>query len=184
MTELPGALLVRLLFACVAALLGVGAALMQLGATPIWIDQPLAAPVLPLAVIAGWGAARGLGEAVPAAFLAAVVLGVASEERAGWFLLAMLPTAALLLPAAALRHWERLLLAPVAATLGVLVFQAMLRFSSGLGALSAQQQNELFEGAAWSAAAAFALAAILAGGAWALRRGPAPDPTAQRGLFE
>ena len=184
MIPLPGTLIVRLPLALVAALLGTGAALMQLGATPIWIDQPLAAPVLPLVVIAGWGAARGLGEAVAAAVLAAIVLGVASEERSGWFLLAMLPTAALLLPAAALRVWERLLLAPIAAALGVLVFQAMLRFSSGLAALSEQQQNELFEGAAWSAVAAFALAAILASGSWAMRGRPAPDPGAQRRLFE
>ena len=181
---MPGLLLVRLLFAGAAALLGVGAALMQLGATPIWIEQPLAAPVLPLIVIAGWGAARGLGEAVAAAILAAIVLGVASEERAGWFLLAMIPTAILLLPAAALRRWERLLLAPLAAGLGVLAFQALMRFSSGLGALSAEQQSQLLEGATWTAAAAAALAILLAAGGWALQWSPTVDPDEHRRLFE
>ena len=132
MIELPGVLLVRLLFASVATLLGVGAALLQLGATPVWIDQPLAAPVLPIIVIAGWGAARGLGEAVLAAALAAIVLGVASEERAGWFLLAMLPTAALVVPALTLPPSRRLLLAPAAAALGVLAYQGLLQLSSGV----------------------------------------------------
>ncbi len=184
MIALPGALLPRLLLTLAATLLGAWAALLQLGATPIWIEQPLAAPVLPLIVIAGWGAARGLGEAVPAAVVAAVVLGVASEERAGWFLLAMLPTAALLLPAAALRSWERLLLAPLAAALGVVAFQALLRFSSGLSALTAEQQGQLLEGATWSAVAAFALAALLAGAGWALGWQPTVDPDAHRRLFE
>ena len=180
----PGVPLVRLLLAAVATLLGAGAALLQLGATPLWLDRPLALPVFPLIVIAGWGAARGLGEAAPGAALAAIVLGVASEERAGWFLLAMLPTAALLLPAAALGRWERLLLAPVAAALGVVAFQALLRFSSGLAALSTAQQSDLFEGAAWSASAALALAAFLAAAGWALGWRPTPDPAARWRLFE
>ena len=184
MNGVTGILLFRLAFAGAATLLGVGAALLQLGSTPIWIDQPLAAPVLPLVVIAGWGAARGLGEAVAATVLAAIVLGVASEERAGWFLLAMLPTAVLLLPATALRRWERLLLAPVAAALGVVAFQALMRFSSGLGALSAEQQNQLFEGATWTAAAALVVAVVLAAGGWALRWRPAVDPDAPWRLFE
>ncbi|MYE46486.1 MAG: hypothetical protein F4X25_06990 [Chloroflexi bacterium] len=184
MNALSGALLQRVLFSAVATLLGVAAALLQLGATPLWLDQPLAAPVLPLIVIAGWGAARGLGEAVPAAILAASVLGVASEERAGWFLLAMLPTAALLLPAAALRSWERLLLAPLAAGLGVLAFQAMMRFSSGLGALSAEQQSALIEGATWTAVPALALTVILAAGGWTLQWRPTVDPDEHRRLFE
>ncbi len=184
MIELSASLLVRALLAATATLLGAGAALLQLGATPLWLDRPLAAPVLPLIVIAGWGAARGLGETVPAAALAAIVLGVSSEERAGWFLLAMLPTAALLLPASALRHWERLLLAPVAAALGVVAFQAMLRFSGGLAALSRAQQDDLYEGALLSAVAALILAAVLAAGGWALQWKPAPDPGARWRFFE
>ena len=56
----------------IAAALGAGAALVQLGAAPALFGEPRAAPVLPLALIAGWGAARGLPEATPAAVLAAL----------------------------------------------------------------------------------------------------------------
>ncbi len=157
-----------------ATLLGAGAALLQLGAAPSLFADPLAAPILPLAVLAGWGAARGLAEAAPAAVIAALVLGVASEERAGWFLLAMLPTAALVTPALALRPSRRLLLAPAAAALGVIAYQGLLHLSSGDLALLARGEP-LLSAALWSAALALVLAAI----SWALR----PRPSSS-GLFE
>ena len=151
-----------------AALLGVGAALLQLGAAPALFEQQLAAPVLPLALIAGWGAVRGLAEVAPAAILAAIVLGVASEERAGWFLLAMLPTAALVVPALTLPPSRRLLLAPAAAAAGVLAYQGLLQLSSGVASAPLTEGEALLGGALWSAAAAFVLAALC----WALRARP------------
>ena len=158
-----------------ATLLGAGAALLQLGAAPSLFDEPLAAPILPLAVIAGWGAARGLAEAVPAAVVAALMLGVASEARAGWFLLAMLPTAALVAPGLSLPPSRRLLLAPAAAALGTIAYQGLLHLSSGSLAALLAESEPLLRGALWSAAPALVLAAI----GWALR----PRPSSP-GLFE
>lgn len=64
------------------------------------VRDPLAAPVLPVALVAAWavirrGEDRRSEEVWPAIVLPAVVLGVASEERVGWFLLALLPAPAL-----------------------------------------------------------------------------------------
>lgn len=64
------------------------------------VRDPLAAPVLPVALIAAWAATRGGGEEGcheiwPTVLLPAIVMGVASEERVGWFLLALLPAPAL-----------------------------------------------------------------------------------------
>jgi len=49
------------------------------------------APVLPLALIACWGVLRGAHEVMPAAAVVAIPLGVTSQERLGWFILALLP---------------------------------------------------------------------------------------------
>ena len=59
--------------------------LVQLGAAPVLFGDPRAAPLIPLAAIAGWSAARGFGEVAPCLLGAALVLGVASEDQAGWF---------------------------------------------------------------------------------------------------
>ncbi|MFA7296531.1 MAG: hypothetical protein WC211_05005 [Dehalococcoidia bacterium] len=50
-----------------------------------------ASAVLPLALIACWGVLRGVDEVVLAAPTVALALGVTSEERVGWFLLALIP---------------------------------------------------------------------------------------------
>ncbi len=157
-----------------AAALGAGAALVQLGAAPALFGEQRAAPVLPLALIAGWGAVRGLPEATPAAVLAALTLGVASEERAGWFLLAMVPTAALLLPAAALPPSRQLLLAPLVAAVGAIAYQGLLFVSAGEATSFFADRALLWSAALWSGAAAAALAALC----WPLR------PRAPAGLFE
>ena len=113
------------------------------------------------------------------------MLGVASEERAGWFLLAMLPAAALIEGAAAARAapsaaarpsgsalpsaWG-LLLVPAAAGLGAALYQGLLQLAAGeLGALGGDREAVL-AAAAWTAALA-GVAALLA---WPLRRRPAP----------
>ena len=171
--------------ALVALALGVAAGLAQVGAAPALFAEPRAAPLLPIALVAGWSAARGLGEAAPALLGAAVVLGAASEERAGWFLLAMLPAAALIAGAAAARAapsaaarpsgsalpsaWG-LLLVPAAAGLGAALYQGLLQLAAGeLGALGGDREAVL-AAAAWTAALA-GVAALLA---WPLRRRPAP----------
>ena len=129
--------------------------------------------------MAGWSAARGLGEAAPALLGAAVVLGAASEERAGWFLLAMLPAAALIAGAGAARPgpsgpalpsaWG-LLLAPAAAGLGAALYQGLLQLAAGqLGVLGGDREAVL-AAAAWTAV----LAGVVALLAWPLRPRPAP----------
>jgi hypothetical protein len=81
----------------VLALLALGASLAQVGAMPALFFDTSAAPLLPVALLAAWGALRGVEELWVALLLAPIPLGVASEERLGWFLLALLPTAALVL---------------------------------------------------------------------------------------
>ena len=164
--------------AALAALLGAGAALTQIGTAPAWAGQPLAAPVLPLAAIAGWGSVRGPGEAAAAAIAAAASLGAASEERAGWFLLAMLPAVALVAPASALRPRARPLIAPAAAALGAVGYQGLLHLSGGAAEALAGGGGALLRGAFWSACAALPLAAACQAFRWAA--GPRP---AVRGLF-
>ena len=162
-----------------AVALGVAAGLAQVGAAPALFAEPRTAPLLPVAVVAGWSAARGLGEAAPALLGAAVVLGAASEERAGWFLLAMLPAAALIAGAGtgssassglSAPSPRGLLLVPAAAGLGAVLYQGLLHLVAGeLGALG-NDREAVLAAAAWTAA----LAGVLALLAWPLRPRPAP----------
>jgi hypothetical protein len=55
-------------------------------------------PVLPVAALVAWARVRHPGEAWLAIAPAALVLGAASEVRAGWFLLALLPAPLLAAP--------------------------------------------------------------------------------------
>src|SRR5437868_12808735 len=82
------------------ALLGVAVfltALVQVAVVPAFVFQPAAAPLLPLALLAGWGALRGVNEVWPSLPVAALTLSLASSEGSGWLLLAVLPTAICLL---------------------------------------------------------------------------------------
>ena len=67
------------------------AALVQAAAGPALFAHPLAAPVLPAAIVVAWAAMRGPEETWAALPLPAVVMGALSDERAGWFLIALLP---------------------------------------------------------------------------------------------
>src|SRR5690606_17254960 len=69
------------------------------------VRDPLAAPVVPVALVLAWAAVRQPDETWPAILLPAVVLGAASEERVGWFLLALLP--APLIASLAVRGFKR-----------------------------------------------------------------------------
>jgi hypothetical protein len=72
----------RLLVALLAAVLALVEASIAPGA---------AVAVLPLTLIACWGVLRGADEVMAAALAMAVPLGVLSEARLGWFILALLP---------------------------------------------------------------------------------------------
>ena len=75
------------------AALALAVSLLQLGVVPSLFLRPEQAPLLPVALLAGWVAVRGPSEAWAAILVAPVALGAGSEERVGWFLLALLPTA-------------------------------------------------------------------------------------------
>ena len=81
--------------AACAAIAALGCSVLQLSLIDaLFPAGPLAVatPLLPVVLVAAWGAARDPVETVPAAIIAAVVLGTVSSERVGWFLIALLPT--------------------------------------------------------------------------------------------
>ncbi|MDA0271165.1 MAG: hypothetical protein O2798_06510 [Chloroflexi bacterium] len=114
------------------------AALVQGAAAPMLFVEPVAAPVLPAALIAAWAVMRGPDEAWPALLLPAVILGALSDERAGWFLIAMLPAPALgaLIAARARRTGagitRRSLWAAMAAAVAALAYGLVLALAAGV----------------------------------------------------
>ena len=154
---------------------GLALGLAQLGAGPTLFGEARAAPLLPLAAAAGWSAARGPGAAPPLLLGAALALGAASAERAGWFVIAMLPGAALLAAAEGAPPRRRLALAPTAAGLGAAGYAALLYLAAGRPGLLADGREEALAAALWTAAAAAACALL----AWPLR----PRPKQRAGLF-
>lgn len=159
------------MIAVVVPLLAAAAALLQIGAVPAAFAQPLAGPVLPVALIAAWAAVRDPREAWLAPVAAAVILGVVSEARVGWFLLALLPPAAL---ATLAQRWEhrgeatpgrRIALAALAGTGGAIGYVVIL--AAGGGALDAlwPEAGAIARSVSWTALLAAAGAAAL----WPLR---------------
>lgn len=162
------------LVALVAFVAGLALGLVQLGAGPVLFGDPRAAPLIPLAVLAGWSAARGFGEVAPGLLAAALVLGVASEDHAGWFVLAMLPAAALLAGADIVPPPRRLVLAPAAAALGAGAWTALLYAASGRLDLLSFHDDLAIGLVLWTGA----LTAVCALLAWPLR-----PRTPRTGLF-
>lgn len=152
-------------------LLAVVASIVQIGALPAAFAQPLAAPVLPIVLLAGWAAIRRPAEAWPIPLAAAVVLGTVSETRVGLFLLALLP-ALLLITLVRQRErrgdgtaLRRLTLAAGAGALGTACYVATLSLGSGTADLLSRSAPALLGGMAWTAA----LAALLAAALWRVR---------------
>ncbi|MCK9487473.1 MAG: hypothetical protein M0R73_12370 [Dehalococcoidia bacterium] len=143
------------------------------------VRDPLAAPVLPVALIAAWAVTRGgtgdhegCPEIWPAILLPAVVLGAASEERMGWFLLALLPAPALAaVGAARIRprvtgFGRRLGIATGVAALGAMSYAVVLAVAAGLATdLPASSPSLLATGLGSAGLAAVAMLAF-----WPLRR--------------
>lgn len=150
----------------------------QAAITTALFRDPLAAPVLPVALIAGWAVMRNAEETWPALFLPAILLGAASEERMGWFLIALLPAPALAAAGVARIRprvtgiTRRLVIAGSVAALAALAYATVLSAAGGvLGHLGASAGGLLV------AAAGSALLAMLAALAfWPLR-------PRERGLF-
>jgi hypothetical protein len=125
----------------VPVLAGLIAALFQLALVPAVTSNGWAAPVLPCAVVAAWAASRRPEAATLIALTSALVLGVISVERAGWFLVALLPAVgvAMLLDAlvpAARNLPARVARAAAGAAAGTLGYLATLALAGGhVGAL-------------------------------------------------
>lgn len=154
------------------AVLALAAALLQLGAVPTLAFDVAAAPLLPVALLAAWGTVRDPAEVWPALLVAAIALGVASEQRAGWYLLALLPTGAILLAPGARTSMARLTRAPLAAAAGAWAYLVVLLVVGGDGTAIPALGVDLALGAMWTGA----LAALLACALWPLR-------AQARGLF-
>ncbi|MSQ31556.1 MAG: hypothetical protein EXR64_06030 [Dehalococcoidia bacterium] len=156
-------------------LLSIALSFVQIGVVPAAFAEPLAAPVLPVALLAGWAAVRHPREAWPAPLAAAVILGSVSEARVGAFALALLPALAIVtLVRDRERRGEgtamrRLGLAAGAGAAGalsyVLVLWAAAGAAGGAAASPAAAVPALLVGVAWTGASATALAAAL----WPLR---------------
>lgn len=159
--------------AATLAALALIASLLQLGAIPVLFLGGLAAPLLPVALIVAWTMARGERELWPALLIVAAVLGVASSERIGWFLLALLPAAGLSAVVAATVSGRRLAFAPATAALGALAYLAVLAVAGGGLARLPALSGSIAAAGAWTALAAALFALVL----WPLQ----PRP---RGLFE
>ena len=163
----------------ILVLLALAAAPLQAAITTALVRDPLAAPVLPVALVTAWAAMRRPEETWPAILLPAVVLGVASEERIGWFLIALLP--APLVAAFAVRRfrpkvtgfWRRALTAGAAAALSALLYASTLAVVGGIGGELPERAGALFATAVVSGTIAILVAVCF----WPLR-------PRQRGLFE
>jgi len=113
-------------------LIAVIASLVQVAVVPAVLPGAAAVPLLPLAILAAWGSVRSASEVCIALVAVAIVLGVSSQERVGWYLLACAPLAAALLLAPEREAWSRRLVrAPIAAGLGACAYAALLLVAAG-----------------------------------------------------
>jgi hypothetical protein len=116
----------------VAVAVAVIASLVQLAVVPAVLPGAAAVPLLPLAILAAWSAVRPASEVCIALPAVAIVLGVSSQERVGWYLLACVPLAAALLLAPEREAWpRRLARVPIAAGVGACAYAALLLVAAG-----------------------------------------------------
>ncbi|MEX2445886.1 MAG: hypothetical protein WD734_00990 [Dehalococcoidia bacterium] len=150
----------------VVLLLATVAAVVQVGVLPAAVGHPLAAPVLPAALIAGWGAARPPREVWPAPVIAAVVLGSVSELRVAAVLLALLPAACLAVAFRTPRRQGSRLLRPLLLALGggaagAICYVALLAVTTGEAWVLAAEVSAIAGAALWTAVIAMTLAALV-----------------------
>ncbi len=155
-------------------MLGTSAALLQAAVIPRFTTDPWAAPVVASAVIAAWAVTRQPHETWPIALASALVLGLVSIERSGWFLLAMLPTVglAMLLDAVSPRNRglpARLGRAAAAAAAGALGYALLLALASASSASLIEEARSL----ALAAIATALLAVLTVAATSPFRRRPA-----------
>jgi hypothetical protein len=155
------------------------AALLQVAVLPVIEPQPLAMPLLPVALVAGWCAMRGANETWSVLLLAPLVAGVLSEARVAWFLLALVPAVALgaaLTPSVERRRppgvGHRLLVAAAVAAGGTIAHAAILAITTQATVTAAEAAGHILGATAWTVLLAIAFALLL----WPLR-------PRSRGLF-
>lgn len=132
------------------ATLGFVAAIWQLGAAPLAF-APGTAPLLPVALLAAWATLRTPAEAWPALLTSGVALGVASSERVGWFLLALLPAALAGALVATAPPAHRLALAPLLGGAAAVAYVALLAMAGGHAGLLTSRPLDLLAAAALTA---------------------------------
>lgn len=164
------------------AALAVAAALAQVALAP----DHRGAPVLPVALVAGWVAHRhahaSVGtrqvvppatEAWPGVLAAALVLGALSSAATGWFLLALLPTPLLASAAGEVLRRRALLAAALGSVAGAVCYVVIIALASGRPGTLFLEAPTLARGLAWSAVLAMLAALALV-----------PFRPRPRGLFE
>ena len=167
------------MIALTVAALAVAAALVQVGPLSLFTVDAIASPLLPIAVVAGWGVARRADETWLALLLAPVVFGAVSQDRVGVFVIALWPTAAFALLARqsdrdpAGYTPRRLVAAAAAAAAGAACYVTLLAVAGGHVASIATQARTILVAIAITAVAATAVAVAV--WPWRPRR---------RGLFE
>jgi hypothetical protein len=144
------------------------AALLQVGVIAVLESEVLAVPLLPVALLAGWCAVRSPVETWPIVLLTPLIVSPLSEERLGWFLVALLPAAVLgtlLSPieerGAPPSVAHRLAVAAIVGAAGTLAHAALLATVAGVPERLAQDLAPIAGAAAWTALFAAAIAVAL-----------------------
>lgn len=120
----------RVLACVVVTVLAFAAALAQAVLPGALAIDAARAPALPVALLAAWAVMRAPDETPAGVVCAALPLGVLSAERTGWFVLALMPTAALvLLPPP--RASQRVLRAACCGAAGGAAYLAVLLVAAG-----------------------------------------------------
>lgn len=151
----------------------------QVVLSTVLFREPLAAPVLPAILVGAWAAVRRPEETWPAILLPAIVLGAMSEQRVGWFLLALLP--APLIASIAVRRFRprvtgftrRALVGSAAAAGGAIAYGLVLLISASMAGEIGASLGALLGSAILTGTIALVATCCL----WPLR-------PRQRGLFE
>ena len=146
----------------VVSALGLAAALLQVGAVPAFFLDGAAAPLLPVALLAAWAAAREPAQTWPVVLVTAATLGAISQERVGWFLIALLPTVAVAALAGGGGARRSLATAPLTAAAGAALYLLVLALAAGRTSALPDSTGAHLATVLWTAAAAALLALALA----------------------
>jgi len=150
-----------------AALVGAVTALLQTAVVPQLVDDPLAAPVLPVVMVAAWGTRRRASEVSIAVIMMGVCLGLLSTARAGWFVLALLPALGLALAAESgeperASLLRRAVLAGLIGGVGAAAYLSVLPLAGGHAEALSEARAAVLLGATWTALLGSGLALVLA----------------------